>query len=800
MVSNRADAIKLSLLCFVFLIGAPLVGFSQNSITPKAKEGVIDVRKETFSKKIALDGEWVFYWNKLVEPKDLPAANGVNVDFPKIWNHITINGKKLPSFGYATYKLTILLPKSGKTFRVSMPDVYCAYRLLLNGKEVAHNGKVATNAKGFQAHWQYRAFDIPTGLDTARLILQIANYVHSKGGIKNQIYIGEKEEIELERRREEAIDLVLTGCLCMGGMFFIGLYLMGNRDRAIFLFALYSIVYSYRIVGVGNYALHSIWPDLPWEIAVRLEYITLFLGVGLFGLYTRYLYPLDLNNTMVKVLCITCLAFSLSTLVLAPYYFSQLINPFLVVTVFCIVYTLYIYTHAYKRKRPGSHYALLSAVALMFVFAITLLHYWALIPQLQFIAFIGYISFFFLQSLILSHRVSFQLKKAREQAEQGLVAKSEFLSTMSHEIRTPLNSVIGMSHLLLENNPRKDQVEQLDIMLFSANNLLGIVNDILDYNKIEAGKISLEHTEIDLVAIVKNILAGLQNYAQEKGIELRFKIDKPILNKLLGDPTRIFQVITNLVHNAIKFTHSGYVELSITEVTQNSDQLILSIQVKDTGIGISEEKQAIIFDRFTQADSSTSRSFGGTGLGLAISKRILELQQSELKVISEEGKGAIFYFELAFTKVLHQEGKLENTSEEQKSIDNTFTKEKQKPFIGLSILLVEDNALNVMVAKTFLQNWGAQIDVANNGLEAINLLDVNKHQLILMDLHMPIMDGYEASEKIRKRGITIPIIALTANIKNDIEDRVIQVGMNDIIVKPFLPDDLYQKVMLFTKK
>lgn len=799
MVISLYRVIKLvlwSIICSLFL---PSAGFSQGHMLPRAKAGVIDLREQNLNKKIALDGEWTFYWNQLVDPLDSIPRKGLNVEFPLKWNDLTVNGKKLPAFGYATYKLTILLPQTKEVFRIDMPDVYCAYRLFLNGKEVAANGKVATNAKDFEPHWQYRAFDLPEGITQATLILQIANYVHSKGGIKDQIYIGEKKEIELERQREEAIDLLLTGCLFMGGMFFIGLYLMGNRDKAILLFSLYSIVYSYRIIGVDNYELHTVLPDLPWGLAVRLEYITLFLGIGLFGLYTRYLYPLDLNKNIVNLLCGICLLFSLSTIVLSPYYFSQLINPFLVVTVFCIAYTLYIYAIAYKRKRTGSNYALLSAVALMLVFAITLLYYWTLIPRLQFVSFCGYISFFFLQSLILSHRVSFQLKKARSQAEQGLIAKTEFLSTMSHEIRTPLNSVIGMSHLLLKNDPRPDQVDQLDIMLFSANNLLGIVNDILDYNKIEAGKISFERTEMDIVAIFKNVLAGLQNYAQEKGIELRFKSDQPFNHKLLGDPTRIFQVITNLVHNAIKFTPNGYVEVSMETLNQSAEEITLKVQVKDTGIGISKEKQKIIFDRFTQADSSTSRSFGGTGLGLAISKRILELQNSELKVLSEEGEGAVFYFVITLAKAPHQLQKNEVLSEKPEIIQNSFVKENIKRFAGLSILLVEDNSLNVLVAKTFLQNWGASVDVATNGLEAIQKLDEKKHHLILMDLHMPVMDGYEATEKIRAKGIDLPIIALTANIKDDIEERVIQVGINDIIVKPFLPDDLYHKILLFTK-
>jgi len=431
---------------------------------------------------------------------------------------------------------------------------------------------------------------------------------------------------------------------------------------------------------------------------------------------------------------------------------------------------------------------MVSSIALMVTFSISLLHYWDFIPPYQLLNFACFISFFFLQSLILSHRVYFTLKKARFEAEQGLKAKSEFLSTMSHEIRTPLNAVIGMSHLLLKNDPREDQLEQLDVMLFSANNLLNIVNDILDFNKIEAGKISFEHIEMDMVGIAKNIVAALKISALEKNIDLRLKIDDSLKNRVFGDPTRLSQVITNLVHNAIKFTIAGYVQLDITVQEQNETHISLLIKIKDTGIGITKEKQKIIFERFTQADSSTSRAFGGSGLGLAISKRILELQGSSLLVSSEEGKGAEFYFVHTFEKSVN--------ATDQSQVD--LSSNEHTMLTDFTILLVEDNPINVLVAKKHLEKWGANIDIASNGIEALEMLDTNKHKLVLMDLHMPLMDGYEASRKMRANGVKLPIIAFTANLPDDIQMLIKNAGMNDFIVKPFLPDDLYKKMLHYS--
>lgn len=761
------------------------IGFAAK--IPVAKSGVLDLRGHDFKRNVALKGEWHFYWHQLLNPENKPAKKGILATFPFRWTDYQINGKTLPSFGYASYELQVLLDKNAPALRLQMPDVYSAYRLYINGQLALEDGKVSKTTKGFIPHWEVKFLNLKPGTDTLNFMLQIANFAHKKGGITTDIVLGDKYHIGLDRRRAEAIDLLLTGCLIMGGFFFLGLYLLGSRDKAILLFSLYSIVYSYRIMGTDNYVLHTLIPEVSWYVTLRLEYITLFLGICLFGLYTKALYPEDSSNWFSNTVTAVCIVFCIATLALPPIYFTQLINPFLLLTVLCLIYIPFVYTKAYKKHRPGAIYALASCLALMSIFAISLLSYYLLLPKLQLLSFFGYVAFFFLQSLVLSHRVSFQLKKARQDAELGLIAKSEFLSTMSHEIRTPLNAVIGMSHLLLLNNPREDQRKELDVMLFSANNLLAIVNDILDYNKIEAGKVTFEHIEMDLAAIARNIVGGLQSAAQDKNIALNLSVDAMLKHKLMGDPTRISQIITNLVHNAIKFTNEGAVELRIIVKEQNDLRCLLAISVKDTGIGISLEKQKLIFERFTQADSSTSRGFGGTGLGLAICKKLLELQHTTLQLISEPGKGANFFFLQDFEK--SQEISM------QQHEKPAAPEEADKPFANIHILLVEDNAMNVLVAKNFLQRWGAVVEVAVNGVEAVEKHSLGKHQLILMDLNMPVMDGYEATLKIRAKGIATPILALTANLPHEIEERAYQAGINDIILKPFLPDELYRKVL-----
>ena len=388
-----------------------------------------------------------------------------------------------------------------------------------------------------------------------------------------------------------------------------------------------------------------------------------------------------------------------------------------------------------------------------------------------------------------------ELKKAKVKAEKAAKTKEEFLSLISHEIRTPLNAIIGTINLMIREKYLPSQEEDFRILQFASQNLLVLINDILDYNKIEAGKIDFEEVPFNLQELIQELIQSFKSRAEEKSVKLESNISENIPNSLLGDPTRISQVFGNLINNGLKFTDIGKVSISIELRNENINYAFLSCSVKDTGIGIPREKLKVIFESFKQASTDTTRKFGGTGLGLAITQKLLAQMDSEIKVKSES-TGTEFYFELRIKKV-----------KDDALIQNEPTIISENNLKGSKILLVEDNDMNKRVAVKFLEKWEIKVDHAWNGKEAVAFFKNNSYDLILMDLQMPEMDGYEATRIIRElegNKPKVPILALTASAMLNVKDKIINIGMNDFITKPFDPNEfektLNKHITNFQKK
>ncbi|TGD57964.1 tetratricopeptide repeat-containing hybrid sensor histidine kinase/response regulator [Flavobacterium humi] len=373
-----------------------------------------------------------------------------------------------------------------------------------------------------------------------------------------------------------------------------------------------------------------------------------------------------------------------------------------------------------------------------------------------------------------------ELEIAKERIEKASKARSEFLSTVSHELRTPLNAINGISHILLEDKPKASQIEYLKSLKFSGNYLLTYINEILEINRIESNNIQIEKISFDIKELLHNIQNSLKEQASQNNNDFILYLDKDVPEFLIGDPTKLSQIFINLINNALKFTENGTITVNTKLIHRNDKNCSLKFEVQDTGIGIPKDKLESIFESFSQGSVEINRKYGGTGLGLTIVKRLVSLMGGRINVSSEIGTGSVFSFNLDF----------EIGEEIAKPTD--FIIKNPKIFINKKILLVEDNKINQMITRKILEKKQIICELCETGEDAILKLKLNKYDLVLMDVHLPGINGTIATEEIRKFDKRTPIIALTAISLDENREMLLSFGMNDVITKPFNPDNLYK--------
>lgn len=776
------------------------------STIPKAHQGVLDLSNWDFPQDgvISLDGEWEFYWQQLLSSQDFHQGKANLSGYghvPSMWNYYNFQGKHLPGYGYATYRLKVKVKDRNSLQGLKITTMSTAYKLMVDNSIVATNGTVSTDKETFFP--QYKplvTFFQPTS-NQFELIVQVANFTYARGGFCYTIYLGTEQQIRDLQETKRQRDIFLLGSIFIMALYHSTIFLLHRKYKykAELYFILMMILFAMLISFRGEYVILSIFPKLSINWLVFFEYTTIYWASGALALFMQELYPDECSPRIRNIIVGISIFLTLLTLINPISFYTKftlLIEIELIIVALYYIYTAWL---AVIRNRVGAPLLFSTIIFSIGAFLLDALYHWNIYSS-KFEGVFPIVSFVFIfvQSFILAQRSSVAFTEV-DALSRKLISlnklKDEFIANTSHELRTPLHGMISITEAILEStagNLTQEQKESLALVVSSGKRLANLVNDILDYEKLKHGDLQLNKQNIYIQQAVPAVLEISRYLSGTKNITLVNKLPQD-LPAIVADENRFTQIIYNLLGNAFKFTQEG--EITISAIR---NQNMVEISVEDTGIGIPKDKIKGIFKSFEQIDTSLISQSSGTGLGLSITKYLVEIHGGKIWVDSSPGKGSIFTFSMPVS-IAHQKSNQGVISQEMAKNSSIClqTLLKVPAFFpqnsNFTVLVVDDDYINLqgMVSILAAENYSAI--AVDNGIDALDTLKRNKNvDLVILDIMLPNLSGYEVCQKIREKYSLseLPVLMMTAQNSAHSQLTGFAAGANDFLTKPFDSNEL----------
>lgn len=773
--------------------------------SPVAVKGQIDLRENSFAEReIPLSGEWAFFPNVFLT-RDFPEP-AIFLKVPAVWNGQTAGTTELAGFGAGTYRLRVLLPVSHAPLALKLLSCSSACTFYVaNGQttnSIFKQGVPALSREGETADYRPGIASLRETGTSFDLIVHISNFHHKRGGLWRSPALGPEPVVTRARNVALYWDFFLIGALIIMGAYHSGLSFLRKGNLSSLWLGIFCGMMALRTALTGEMVILEVFPSFPWIWRLTLEYINFNLALATFIVYCGAVFVEFFPTMIRRILVAGTLVLTAVPLLTPPDFFTQTLLHAQIWFGISMAGMLVAVVRAARARFVDSRLFLAGFLTMLLATINDILYsrnlspipYMAPVGLLVFIVFQGFgLARRFANAMVEVERLNDELETRvvertrdmeieKERALQASQAKSQFLSVMAHEVRTPLNVVLGNVHLLLEENLPVEQRRILESVQSSSQSLSMLLNEVLDLARIEAGKMLVQASQLALREQLEEIVGAFKARAAERGNEILLSVAQDVPNEVSGDRIKLGQILTNLLSNAIKFTRGGKIELIVERVSRVGNQCIVRFIVADSGIGIVPNRLEAIFEKFTQENANVSSRYGGTGLGLAIVQGLVSLLGGKIHAESEPGHGSRFIVDLPL--------ELSDGGSAQPAARTPAISLK-----GLRVLAAEDNPDNMALLRRLLERWGAEIVEAHDGEEVVRLSAESEFDVILMDLHMPIMDGFEAARRITERGRetgghTPQIISFTAAAVPEIRDRAYASGILEFLTKPVQPLEL----------